>query len=281
MFKNGTWSDLEQIRPANDCTIDNRDDKWYIVTWTRPKAKPLSVAIPINYELLANSTRKEMEQNFSRNLQRHRPKAQNPVIPEINELDNNYRDGILVRRGHSFMIPEINSDTYYRLALVREQARTNVRISKNVAEDITFEAEMPTLVVDTRYPKETLADILLAQDNTGFDIILSLTLLYAGYHKETMKVGLRQWQSYCQSVGCTPYFIYEGAKDNQAAAILLMHNRNEGYAHLLFLHADISQLEKPSQVYQGRVYMYIPTSNIKELFAKAAAGKSSPKTYEQ
>ena len=44
MFKNGTWSDLEQIRPANDCTIDNRDDN-------TPYIKKLRVVTTVTYSL--------------------------------------------------------------------------------------------------------------------------------------------------------------------------------------------------------------------------------------
>ncbi len=72
-FRNGTWEDLYHITPANDCTIDKVDNKWYIVTWNRPSAEPLAVAVPIDYELLANSTRKEMEQSFVRNLKQFQP----------------------------------------------------------------------------------------------------------------------------------------------------------------------------------------------------------------
>ena len=74
-------------------------------------------------------------------------------------------------------------------------------------------------------------------------------------------------------------FLPEGAKGDEASAMLLMYNRSEGYVHLLHLHAPVSLLEAKEQTYQGRVYMFIPTSNVADLFAKAT-GPSTPKTYE-
>ena len=59
-----------------------------------------------------------------------------------------------------------------------------------------------------------------------------------------------------------------------------MYNRNEGYAHLAYLQTSVNHLANKSQTYSGKVYLYIPISNISELFAKNAAGKSSLKIYE-
>ena len=277
-FRHGSWEDLEKITPADDCSIDNRDDKWYIVRWSHNSQEILSVAVPIDYELLSNSTRKEMEQNFSRDLKRFKLGKIQPVIVEADELESLHRDGLLVKKGELFLMPEINNDTYYRYEIQKESAETTIR--PNHSENITFEEEVPVLLIDRDYPQETLANILLIPDHGGVNVSLSLELLFAGYHKETVRPSLPQWMGYCQSVGCTPYYIYEGAKGDQGAAILMMYNRSEGYAHLAYLHNSISQLENKIQSYSGKVYMYIPTSNISELFAKVAVGKSTPKSYK-
>ena len=215
-FFNGSWADLEQIRPSDNCTIDNREDKWYIIRWTRDSQNQLAVAVPIDYELLANSTRKEMEQNFCRQLRQYQP----------------------------------------------EHVQANGSVSALKAST----------------PKETLSNILLTSTDS-LKVTLNIELHYAGFRKESIGVTLPQWMGYCRSVGCTPYYIYEGSQGDQASAMLLMYNRNEGYAHLLYLHAAISQLEAHEQTYQGKVYMFIPTNNVADLFAKST-GPSTPKTYE-
>ena len=274
MFRNGTWDDLVNISPYDDCTIDNRDDKWYIVTWKRISQEPLSVLIPIDYELLANSSRKEMEKNFTRGLLRHKPEKPKSFIIDEDHLESLHRDGILVKKGKSFLVPEINSNTYYRFVTVSENAETAIRAGK--VEDIVFEEDLPDLLIDSLHPSETIANILLTPHHAGFHVNLSIELLYAGYHKETINVNLRQWMSYCQSVGCIPYYAYEGNGD----AILVMHNGKEGYAHLLYLHCPAEQLEEKEQTYTGKVYMYIPTSNIQELFGRERKNKSTPKEYD-
>lgn len=279
-FRNGTWEDLEQLSPETDCSIDNRDNKWYIVTWNTASAKPLAIAIPIDYELLANSSRKEMERGFARALKRFKPDVAKPDVVEDENLESLHRDGLLVKKGSSFLMPQINSDTYYKLTLVQETGETVVRKHQGNLEKITFEEELPLLLVSDKYPRETWANILLTPHHADRDVSLSLELLYAGYHKEVVKVSLPQWIGYCRSEGCTPYYIYEGTKDGQGAAILMMYNPSAGYAHLAYLHCSIEQLEARYQTYTGKVYMFIPTSNIYELFAKVSSRKSRPKKYE-
>lgn len=279
-FRNGTWEDLEQISPESDCTIDNRDNKWYIATWNTATAKPLSVAIPIDYELLANSSRKEMEQDFAQALKRFKPSAPKPFIVEEDELESLHRDGLLVKKGGSFLMPQINSDTYYKLTLIRETGMALVQKHSAVPEEATLEEEIPMLLVSNAYPRETWANILLTPHHADIDVSLSLELLFAGYHKEAVKVSLAQWMGYCGSEGCSPYYIYEGEKDGRCVAILMMYNRSAGYAHLAYLHSPKDQFEAKAQTYTGKVYMFIPTSNIQELFGKVSNRKSRPKKYE-
>ncbi len=216
-FFKGSWEDMERIRPSDDCTIDNKDDKWYVVRWSRNAQEILSIVVPIDYELLANSNRREMEQDFSRNLKRYKP------------------------------VSKPKTSTTHRL--------------------------------NASKPQETLSNIIMTTDHASVQVTLSVKLLYTGFHKETVRVTLPQWMGFCKSEGCTPYYIYEGADDNQASVMLLMHNRSEGYAHLLHLHATISQLEATAQTYQGKLYMFIPTNNIADLFADATE-KSTPKKYK-
>lgn len=277
-FFKGSWDVLDKITPADDCVIDNRDDKWFIIRWIHGAQEILSVLVPIDYELLSNSRRKEMEQNFGRELKRYKSINKQLLIVEADELESLHRDGLLVKKGDSFLIPEINSDTYYRYEVQKESARTAIKA--NHVENITYEEEVPVLLIDVEHPRETWANILLASDHGGVNASMSLELFYVGYHKEKVNVSLTQWIGYCQSVGCTPYYIYEGAKGNQLTANLLMYNRNEGYAHLAYLQTSVNQLANKSQTYSGKVYLYIPISNISELFAKNAAGKSSLKIYE-
>ena len=200
-FQNGDWSDLEQVRPSNKCTINNVDDKWYVVTWSRYGKSNISVAIPIDYELLANSSRKEMEQIFISNLQKHHPATISGNIP---------------------LMPE-------------------------------------------------LSDI-----NTT----LSLEFQLYGHHKKTIDVSLAQWLSYGLSTGSTPLYIYEGRNQNTDKAVLLMENRQEGYAHMISVNIPINNNNNGKATCNGKAYLYIPISNITRLYEKAPHHQSTPKKYE-
>ena len=122
-FFNGSWTDLEMIKPSYNCTIDNRDDKWYVIKWSYNSKEILSVAVPIDYELLANSSRREMEQNFCQGLKQYKPGKPQPLIVESDELESLHRDGLLIKKGDSFLMPEINNDIYFRYEIKNKMKR--------------------------------------------------------------------------------------------------------------------------------------------------------------
>ena len=67
-FRNGSWDKLLTVKPTDDCSISNIDDRYYLVSWNRNDEELIAVLIPIDYELLSNSNRREMEHNFVRDL---------------------------------------------------------------------------------------------------------------------------------------------------------------------------------------------------------------------
>ena len=90
-FEKGSWNDMLKVVPTDECQIENQNDKYYVVRWLRDGTAWLSLRCPVNYELLAGSTRREMEQIFVRDLKAHQPATDvtrqiDPSIPlaEVN-----------------------------------------------------------------------------------------------------------------------------------------------------------------------------------------------------
>ena len=80
VFRKGNWQTLAKSRLSEcPCTISNQDDRLYIVSWQRDTATVAEVGIPIDYELLGNDTRRNMERGthhpppITHNCQRGRP----------------------------------------------------------------------------------------------------------------------------------------------------------------------------------------------------------------
>lgn len=86
IFQQGSWNDLLRVQPTDECQIDNQEDKFYCVKWLRQGQQWISLRCPVNYELLAGSTRREMEQTFVKELENFNPAAEataqiDPTIP--------------------------------------------------------------------------------------------------------------------------------------------------------------------------------------------------------
>jgi hypothetical protein len=88
-FERGSWSEMLKVTPVDECHIDNQDDKYYLVRWVRDGEPWISLRCPVNYELLAGSTRREMEQIFLRDLKTYTatPEAEKQIDPSIPLVD--------------------------------------------------------------------------------------------------------------------------------------------------------------------------------------------------
>ncbi|MBP5770620.1 MAG: hypothetical protein J6W75_04585 [Bacteroidaceae bacterium] len=73
VFEQGSWNDLLRVKSTDECQIENQEDKFYCVAWLRQGQPWLSLRCPVNYELLAGSTRREMEQTFVKELKKYNP----------------------------------------------------------------------------------------------------------------------------------------------------------------------------------------------------------------
>ena len=68
---NGTWQTVCIIQPTDECSISLRDNKAWQVIWRRNGSEIVNMAVPVDYELLSLSNRRELEQHFVRNMASH------------------------------------------------------------------------------------------------------------------------------------------------------------------------------------------------------------------
>lgn len=270
VFSQGSWATLETIQETDECSIDNIDGKFYAVAWSRNAQPLVSLRIPINYELLANSSRREMESNFVRDLKAYRPPHPQQPAPVDNKSLKKYgTEGLYVLPGNSYLLPAINRNTYYKDNIRREKVK-----------NIIYEEVETLLLFDARYPRESLANLLLTTAPQLPDASVGLEFIYDDYRRETVNVTLRQLLSFCQDKGCTPYYIYEDTKDDTATALLVLHNTGEGYDHIVYLRCSLASLADNMPDIKAKIYLYTPSNNVTKLFGDAPTGKSTPKKYE-
>ena len=88
MFKKGNWNTLmKENLSESDCSISNQDDKLYIVNWKRGNADIAILGIPIEYELLNNDTRRNIERSYVCQLESYFL-ADSIMVPEPVTEDN-------------------------------------------------------------------------------------------------------------------------------------------------------------------------------------------------
>ena len=250
-FSKGSWDDLFQLGDTTTCSIDNLEDKMYVVKWIRQGEPFLEVYFPVDYELLANSSRREMEVRFVEGLKAfHLPDSVAPQPIDTIEFKKYGIKGIFVKEGTNYVTPVITSNTYYKK-----------------------EAGTYSLLADSQYTSESFANLLLnpqyapeATVNMGFSM--------STFRSEYVEMDFRQLSAYCTANGCTPFYGFEGVTDGTASATLIMHNKKSGYNHIFYIQCPAAEIGKPGARLTGRGYLFTPSSNVKNLFGAPSKGKS-------
>lgn len=246
-FRKGDWTTLEQVSDTMRCTISNVEDKFYEVVWFNRGQEFVSVNFPINYELLANSNRKEILEQFVTSLRGYH--AEDSIVQDINAIMiKPYRkNDVFVQEGDFYTIPSINTNTYYR---------------KGSSKDST----QYVWLKDMNYPIETLANRLLSPGSFPGNPPLKLTCFLYNHRKEVVETTLLDWMSFCRQSGCKPYYGFEKNEKGTITATLIMRNKESGYDHVVMLNCQQALLEDADLPLEGRAYIFTPSANVSSLF---------------
>ena len=266
LFK-GSWQTVCNVQPTDECSISLRDNKAWQVIWRRNGSEIVNMVIPVDYELLSLSSRRELEKTFADEVeQQHVKRFPYHLVEEL--LQRRENDDLYVLPGESFLIKGLSRSTYYRKSVVTQRVDT-----------ITFEEERIAILVDRNYPAETMANLLISADPQLPDAAMQLELQMSSNEKRMVHVTLRQWLSYCESQGCTPYYIFDGSDDSCAKGYLLMRNKAMGYNHLLSLTCLIDDLTSDIPSFTGKAYLFIPNVEASRLFGSEENLKANKKQF--
>ena len=197
-FSKGGWNLLPGILEKSDySTISNLNDKSYQVEWLKGGQQVVALTFPINYELLANSEREEMEIRFVKGLKNYRDTQVGEPQIVTERLQSTEVPDLLVMKGQSYLIPAINNDRY--VSVVSEEDTT--------AHDTVVQSVLKyRLLFDRHNAAESFANLMVEPlMEVGKDSI-NLQIRYYNYKRETVKVAVRDFLSFCIKEGCTPYF---------------------------------------------------------------------------
>ena len=274
IFKVGSWETLLKEKLCDiECSIENREDKLYIVTWKREEKDVAVIGIPIEYELLNNDTRRNMERAFVRDLEASKPSSTrpNPAVVSEESLSIYGTEGLFVIPGKSYIIDLLNQNVYYKLTTVYETADT---VINNKPVTMSMEAVLPVVVIDPEFPAETFANLMMCDDGSVPDVTIELDFHLSNYHRHKITMPLSQLKAFCRQQGCSLYFACDGVQKDKTRGVMFASNLPKGYNHLFSLRIPTEQLTTEAPTVQADVYLYIPPIDKEKLFGTAPTKKS-------
>lgn len=132
-------------------------------------------------------------------------------------------------------------------------------------------------VFSKRHPAESTANMMLSLE-VAKRFNLNITQVCYGFKKNVFCVPLQQWIAFCRHTNCEMFFGIENiSEDGDVDAIVIAKNEMENYNHVLTVHVPASLIEHRKGQLEGRLYPYVPTHNVANLFASYK--KSNPKSF--
>ena len=274
IFKKGSWETLfnEKLNECG-CSIENREDKLYIVTWNKDEKEIAVIGIPIEYELLNNDTRRNMEQTFVRELSEKVDSSFRPTAVEVSERDLSIygTEGLFVIPGKSYLIDLLNQNVYYKLTTVYEKADTVIR---GKSYTLNIETVQPVVVNEPDFPAETMANYMMCDNSSVPDVRLELDFHLSNYHRQLVTMPLSRLKEYCRQQGCSFFFACDGTRKENLRGVMFASNLAKGYNHLFSIRMAKEQILEATPKLQADVYLYIPPISKEKLFGTAPTKKS-------
>lgn len=241
-FFYGNWNLLENIGSMKSVSIETVKDKYYQVKWLENKKTIVELVLPINYELLNCRSRKELNEDFVRKLK-------DPESAKVQPVD-------YLQTPHSYyMIPQIT----------QSQAIDG----------------LGNLIYDNFHPQESMANLMLASYDVAPHANMQLELVLDHDKRERLQIPLCRWNALCRAVGCIPYYGNEDVKDGIIRGVQVMNNTPTGYDHILYVECRQGDLGKNNISLKATAYLYVPSSNVKELFAQPKKQQSRTKRQKK
>ena len=136
------------------------------------------------------------------------------------------------------------------------------------------------LVADKSRLEQSVANIMLTTATNG-DYQLKVTQLSYGFKMTNFEVPLKQWISFCRNNHCQLYFGVENVDaDGTLSGVVIAVNELENYNHVLTVKVPSSIVGQQEGRIEAYLYPYIPTHNVKALFAKFSTSNKKEITFE-
>lgn len=147
--------------------------------------------------------------------------------------------------GGKYIFDEITSNTYY------------------IKRGKSFQP-----LCDKHFPKETIANRLLLSNNDMPKGIMSLKFQKYRYETDSVNIAFKQFVTFCKNEGYDAYVGIEHIDKKEINADVFIYNAENKWLHLIYITCPIEDVSNEGLVANGYAWLFIPTSNLRELMGK-------------
>lgn len=256
-FLSGSWNSMKQVNDSTPCTIEMLFGRAYMVTWEGVA----QLQFPVQYDKLLGGTRSEIEDALIARLKANgrQPRVETPSC-FFSELRD--KDGLLVLEGETYQIADVNKNVYY---IAADDAATTDTLSDY--NDSTAVVPRVSLVCDSAYPAQSVANIFICGSRQSIPVTIVIPKHEYG-EQETVTTTVETLLQECVADGCEAYWGTENVTDSELRGALFLYNPSLGYDHIVRISCDPRLIGSDSLTMQGRMSLFVPTNNVKDLFHK-------------
>lgn len=245
VFTQGTIADIKKIKESSLVSIQRVENKYYEVTWVNDGQSFLSIAFPIQFELLLGMPQVEIEQKMYEMIT-GAPAYEENSLPQMEQMtDSLYRS---VPSMH-YELESVNTCSYYY---------------KHA--DGAY-----SLVLDTLNQNLSATNIFHVLTSCANPIVVTQSLY--GFKSREYIITLQQWLRYCHEAELTIYTAIEEEYDDGYKVLLVAESTDMGYNHLLSVIVPKGFLQKPTALLKAKLNAFIPTHNVKNLYQQYTTKK--------
>ena len=150
-----------------------------------------------------------------------------------------------IQYGETYILDEISSNTYYK---------KRGHIFKPLC--------------DKHFPEETIANRLLVSNNDLPDGMITLKFQKYRYETDSVSISLKQFVTFYKSEGYNAYVGIEHIDNKEINADVFLYNVEKKWLHLINVTCPIEDVSNEGLVANGNAWLFIPTSNLRELMGK-------------
>lgn len=241
VVRGGSLDNISKLSDNVTFSIVRYEDKGYNACWKDLSGKVLlEMQFPLQFELLLGQPKVEIEKRMRKLLENS--------ADSFSTVGN---DSILV--DNNGMWQPANVSHYY--------AESLNTASYYLKADNAF---IPIYSSDEKWYSAANLFHGHIDDINGYRLFIDQALY--GFKQEKYTIKLSQWLNYCKENQLIVYFGIEEERKDGLKALLIAHNKDLGYNHMMSIILPDNFIDKRNAVLKVKLNAYIPTDNVKDLY---------------